>query len=456
MGTKGVNDKAFALYEELKLRVSNDSNRVAIYKRRHAEKNKPIEDRAYYIHIPVPNTKGGVRKSLRTSDRQLAIEKAEDMVMDIKVDLRSGVSVVPIPVQDVVESFLRYKKSLVRGTWDSKSDKGRKSITQERYILIAGKLRNYLIKFLGAKQDMRTVQLRKFNSWEQWRKENNTRKEMGDPKAITIQNEMGLIRECWGWAMEEGHIPFTPKKPFHNENLITDDKVSRDTWEGNEWSSFARKVRDWLNTTNNGDEDYMWDAFVSYQMLFFLSNSGMRTGEICKVKRKDIRFYKRDNVEGWMKGKLCCLVQVHPSTKTGEREVNAMGGDFAKRVFDKSKHKSKNDFLFCHLNGEPFTTKQFRTWFYRMTNFTNENERWGKVFQPYSIRHFYATTRLQNGTTRSALCENMGVTEPYLRKHYSKYMNRLATADLMKVNRDIGLGGKIIPEGTDFLIPEAN
>ena len=29
---------------------------------------------------------------------------------------------------------------------------------------------------------MRTVQLRKFNSWEQWRKENNTRKEMGDPK----------------------------------------------------------------------------------------------------------------------------------------------------------------------------------------------------------------------------------------------------------------------------------
>ena len=45
MGTKGVNDKAFALYEELKLRVSNDSNRVAIYKRRHAEKNKPLEEK---------------------------------------------------------------------------------------------------------------------------------------------------------------------------------------------------------------------------------------------------------------------------------------------------------------------------------------------------------------------------------------------------------------------------
>ena len=43
---------------------------------------------------------------------------------------------------------------------------------------------------------------------------------------------------------------------------------------------------------------------------------------------------------------LCCLVQVHPSTKTGAREVNAMGGEFAKRVYDKSKFKKKEDFLY--------------------------------------------------------------------------------------------------------------
>ena len=76
------------------------------------------------------------------------------------------------------------------------------------------------------------------------------------------------------------------------------------------------------------------------------------------------------------------------------------------------------------------------------------------MFVPYGIRHFYATTRLQNGTSTYTLCENMGVTEPYLRKHYSKYLNRLATADLMKMNSEIGLGGKIIPDGDDFFIPD--
>ena len=50
-----------------------------------------------------------------------------------------------MPVEDVVEKFLLYKKSLIRGKWESKKDGGRKSITNERYILISGKLRNYLL-----------------------------------------------------------------------------------------------------------------------------------------------------------------------------------------------------------------------------------------------------------------------------------------------------------------------
>ena len=48
----------------------------------------------------------------------------------------------------------------------------------------------------------------------------------------------------------------------------------------------------------------------------------------------------------------------------------------------------------------------------------------------------------------------MGVTEPYLRKHYSHYLTRLATADLMRMDKEMGLGGKLIPEGEDFVVPD--
>lgn len=130
-----------------------------------------------------------------------------------------------------------------------------------------------------------------------------------------------------------------------------------------------------------------------------------------------------------------------------------MGGELAKRVWDKSSHKRKEDFLFCHLDGSQFTTRQFGTIFKRIIKFVGEEERTGKRLVPYSLRHLYATTRLQNGTSKQALCENMGVSEPYLRKHYSHFLTRLATADLMKMRNDIGLLGEL-KEGGDFTIPD--
>ena len=98
MGSRGENSNSFTCWEELNLRVSNEVDKVAIYKRLHAQKKLPIENRSYIVHIPVPNTKGGIRKSLRTADRDIAIQKVEEMVIDVKVDLRTGGSVVPVPV----------------------------------------------------------------------------------------------------------------------------------------------------------------------------------------------------------------------------------------------------------------------------------------------------------------------------------------------------------------------
>jgi len=48
----------------------------------------------------------------------------------------------------------------------------------------------------------------------------------------------------------------------------------------------------------------------------------------------------------------------------------------------------------------------------------------------------------------------MGVTETYLRKHYSHYLTRLATADLMKMDKEIGLGATPIVDGEDFFVPD--
>ena len=441
-GKRGGGSKHQLLWEEVPfLKVEKTGKPVAIYKREDVQKDLPLEQRNYYAHFPIRGTRGK-RMSLLVSEREDALMRVQEEAVNLRVQLAQGVTVViKTTVEDLVAKFLAYKRSRIRGEWEGKGEAGRKSITKERYALIEGKLRNYLVPFLGAKTDAKSIPMRKWSEWETWRRQNVRRG--GAPKADTLLNEMGHIRECWKWAMENSLIAFTPKLPFHDENLITDDKVRRDTWEAKEWSSFARRVREWLKEQRQQDPETYWDAFVAYQMLFFLANNGMRVGELSKVKRKDIQFYERDEEDAPQHKRFCALVQVHPSTKTGAREVNSMGGEFAKRVWDKSSHKRKEDFLFCHLDGSQFTTRQFGTIFKRIIKFVGEEDRTGKHLVPYSLRHLYCTTRLQNGTSKQALCENMGVSEPYLRKHYSHFLTRLATADLMKMRNDIGLRGEL-------------
>ncbi|BEV35421.1 site-specific integrase [Synechococcus sp. M16CYN] len=440
------------MYEELThLRVSADAEVPYVYKRLDTQTHLPVEDRTYQLRIPVPGSKG-VRKSLKTSDRTTAIEKSEEEVLQLRVLLRQGGSPNKVSVLELVKKFLKTKEVRIRGEWEGKEDRGDKSITQGRYELVRGKLSNYFIRFLGEKTDVRTIPLSVWNEWETWRINNNTRKELGTPSSDTIKNEMGIIREIWKWGIENSYLPNTPKLPFHDENLTPNDKVRRDSWEPHEWKIFSRRVREWVRSLK-GSQEEVWDSWISYQMMFFLANCGMRPGEVCKIRRKDVEFYIRNNQDHKFKN-LCCLVQVHKSTKTGSRQVNAMGGSFLKRVFDKSKHKKKSDFVFCHLDGTPLTTSEFRNQFYKMTKFTNEDERLGKRLTPYALRHLYYTIRRYNGTTIEGLSKNMGSDYTYLKKHYDHTENRLDTENLTRMNNALGLGGKFIPEGEDFMVPE--
>ena len=208
MAIKGNHKQFYAYYEELSsLRVAPDAEAPCIYKRLDKELQKVVEHRKYQIRIPIPNVKNGIRKSLGVSDRTEAIRRAEDMVIDVKVQLKQGGTVLPFTAEKLVHLFLQNKKALIRGRWQSKHEGGDKSITQERYVLIEGKLRNYFLGFLGKNTDVRNVPLSRWNKWEQWRIENNVRQEMGKPKAITVKNEKGMIREIWNWAMKEQYIP---------------------------------------------------------------------------------------------------------------------------------------------------------------------------------------------------------------------------------------------------------
>ena len=75
------------------------SGAVSIHKRQDPHLIQATEKCPYQIPIPIPDIKGGIRKSLKTPDRETAISKAEAMVLEVKVHLRQGASVVPLSAE---------------------------------------------------------------------------------------------------------------------------------------------------------------------------------------------------------------------------------------------------------------------------------------------------------------------------------------------------------------------
>ena len=139
MGTRwnrGNNEKSYGMSEELThLRVNPESEVPYIYKRLDTQKDLPLDQRTYQLRIPVSGSKG-VRKSLRTSDRELSIQRSEEEVLELRVLIRQGVTPSKVTVEEFVKKFLKTKEVLIRQEWEGKIDRGLKSITKGRYGLI--------------------------------------------------------------------------------------------------------------------------------------------------------------------------------------------------------------------------------------------------------------------------------------------------------------------------------
>ena len=443
MGTKGQNQNTFASYEELPyLTVDQYSAPAYIYKRLDSELKKDIEDRTYYVGIPVYKNKNGKRISLRTPLRDIAIQKAESHVIDIRTKVAQGLKIKFTTTEKLVIEFLKYKKSLVRGKWDIKEDVGRNSITLQRYRLIESKLRNYFLPFIGADSNAMNLSYKKFDQeWRQWRRNNpcGRGQKSSIPKESTVIDEMGNIRELWKWGQMHGYITPSERKPFDSVDLIPNDEVRRDTLELSEWEYLHDGLGRWLieeNQKNPDNPSHNFDVFMTVMITKILARTGLRVGEAFKLKWKDIQFFKNEHNHGDVFNETGVLIQVHPSTKTGAREVNSDAGYGFFVIKDSYKEDlvshNKDDFVFCHLDGSPITVPWFSGQFKKVREYCKIKEKTGKHLVPYSLRHFYATERIYAGVSYEVIADNMGIDSKRLKKSYKHSKVRMQQEELFK------------------------
>lgn len=132
-------------------------------------------------------------------------------------------------------------------------------------------------------------------------------------------------------------------------------------------------------------------------------------------------------------------VVLYVTGKTGPREVVPKSGDvniYFKRILElrmkeMSTRPSGEDYVFASPEGKPIGS--FKKSFASLLKSAKvEKDSHGNRRSIYSLRHTYATFRLQEGVHQYILAKNMGTSTAMLEEHYGHTSNLVNAAELTK------------------------
>ncbi len=401
--------------QELDSRTFRDG---AIYLYRRAEYKKPT----WYIRLKVPGIKGYVWKSSKTTDEHLAFSRAEQLYNENLVKALSGVKVNNRRIAEALKAYIAHHEKQID------------QFTIRTKVQIARRL----VPIFKAKtfDDLDTALI---SEMIETVSEQSKRSTLSPNSLIRL---LGDFRHFLKWAIERGYTDSLPQFP-----TVKQKHNRRPHFDPADWGKLTRYMRTFLIKAKHPSVRRDRNLLVYYVLI--LANTGIRVGEARELKWRDIRpIQASDGTES-----LALMV----TGKTGRREVVARTADVKKwlaRILEDRKQDigqpnsdlknhslvPPDSYVFCGNNGKPIGS--FKKSFNRLCSEAGvEFDSFGQKRSIYSLRHTYATFRLQEGVNHYMLAQNMGTSVQMLEKFYGHTSNVTAAAELMKTTRT--KGGKL-------------
>lgn len=335
-----------------------------------------------------------VRQSLKTKDKQTAIELAEDLYLGIHARVKNGEKLFGAPVEEAIEHFLSYKQKQI-GVGDDYT------IVEGRYQTIKTHLR-HLLRYLGEKTkitDLDSNFLKKYvidgveTNYVLFRKESNA-------SESTIRNEMSTIRACFNYLFDEGHsslrklkYPETTKKTYD----IDSELIRRQTFTRDEYRLFTTALsKSYVAKYNKLSDSEMFDRQLARHYFLFAANSGMRSGEIRQLRWENIDVEKigGGNSEEIMVARVA-VPKLTTKVRKG-RVFYCVGANFILR-WGKEWARNKQGLVFSRDGEKELPNSFFFKHFRKVMSISKIDARRQKELVPYSLRHFCITHRVMAG-----------------------------------------------------------
>jgi len=385
--------------------VSDNSNAIL--------KSKSFKDGAIYLFIRgdylkptwmcrvrVPGVKGYIYRSTRTTNEHEAYKYADDLYHQTLVKVLGGADLNSRKISEAIEG---YSKRFGR-------DRETRSVHYRLLLLERCK------PFFGKKTfaGMNTALI---DDLIEYLSENSTKGSLSPNSVKRIQSD---LKHFLNWCVEEDYLQSIPKLP-----RVKSKQSRRPHFDPPSWRKLVRHLREFIKVTNGKT---LRDRTMLVNYVLIMGHTGLRVGEARGLKWRDLR------EERGQDGTSNLILTVRG--KTGEREVVASKGEvktYFGRILNlrsqelnetdgKPVEPDPNSYIFCHPDGSPIYS--FKKSFASLLRSSGlETDSFGQTRTVYSLRHTYATFRLQEGVNHYALARNMGTSVAMLEQYYGHTSN---------------------------------
>ena len=248
----------------------------------------------------------------------------------------------------------------------------------------------------------------------------------------TLYTEAGEILRFLRWSKDMKYLREVPvfQKPTRKD-------IRRPNFTRVDWNKLVRHSRRWINST--GHPSVARDRILLWNYVLILANTGIRVGEARAICWKDIRIEPTTEEND-------PVVVFSVSGKTGSREVVAKNTDvleYIQRIKKLYVEPTDDDFIFAHRDGRPIGS--FKKSFNSLIDASRVGfDSAGNRRTIYSLRHTYASFRLEEGTNIYTLARNMGCGPDMIMRFYGQTRTPDQFAELTKIRNGKTQSGSIL------------
>jgi len=362
------------------------------------------------------------RFSLRTRNRDTAIDKAKKYYHELMAQQLAGKTYFSKTTKQGVEEYLKQRALDVEA----------ELIVKGRYGTIKTHLEHWL-DFIG--RDTKLKELERTDCENYLHSRTKTKKKI-NVSQTTVANEQSTINAMLSWLYRrnETYIEAFDFKPLKRIDR-GDEALRRSTFTDEEVIVIKQELEKYIaEAKGNVDEEGNMSKVINGYYLLISIITGLRRGEQLQLKWSDIKWLEK-NVKGQAVDDTYSLVKITVRAETTKvrktRHFVVKDWEYFDELFkllqpryvkankENKKVKAFGDTFVFSANGmSMLTPRAIGYHFDKMIELAEIKDTDTRDLVPYSFRHYFITDRINRGATPTQVAETCGTSTAQIEKTY--------------------------------------